>query len=231
MQNKGQFSIALVCVILGIMLAVQFRTTRDSRSPLQYQRAEDLTQQLKKSEQERDALEKLVRDLRQVAGQATTTNEMEATKIGAGLLSLQGKGVIVTVDDTKSIPQAGIKNPNLYLTKDEDLLKVINELRAAGSEAISINEQRLIATSEIRSAGTFISVNNANLSTPFEIKAIGDPSTLENSLKMRGGVIETLQFWGIRVTVQKQDILLVPAFKGSLRFIHAKPVPDESKTQ
>ena len=231
MQKKGQFAIALVCVILGIMLAVQFRTTRDSRSPLQYQRAEDLTQQLKKSEQERDALEKLVRDLRQVAGQATTANEMEATKIGAGLLSLQGKGVIVTVDDTKSIPQAGIKNPNLYLTKDEDLLKVINELRAAGSEAISINEQRLIATSEIRSAGTFISVNNANLSTPFEIKAIGDPPTLENSLKMRGGVIETLQFWGIRVTVQKQDILLVPAFKGSLRFIHAKPVPDEGKTQ
>ncbi len=231
MQKKGQFTIALVCVILGIMLAVQFRTTRDSRSPLQYQRAEDLTQQLKKSEQERNALEKLVRDLRQVAGQAATANETEAIKIGAGLLALQGKGVIVTVDDTKSVPQTGIKNPNLYLTKDEDLLKVINELRAAGSEAISINNQRLIATSEIRAAGAFISVNNANLSTPFEIKAIGDPSTMENSLKMRGGVIETLQFWGIRVTVQKQDNLLIPAFKGSLRFTHAKPVPDESKTQ
>ena len=235
MQKKGQVSLAFVCVILGIMLAVQFRTTRDSRSPLQYQRAEDLTQQLKKSEQERDALEKLVRDLRQAAGQAAgqaaTANELEAMKMGAGLLALQGKGVIVTVDDTKSVPQAGVKNPNLYLTKDEDLLKVINELRAAGSEAISVNGQRLIATSEIRSAGSFISINNANLSTPFEIKAIGDPSTLENSLKMRGGVIETLQFWGIKVTVQQQDKLLIPAFKGSFRFIHATPVPDESKTQ
>lgn len=231
MRKKGQFSIALVCVILGIMLAVQFRTTRDNRSPLQYQRAEDLTQQLKKSEQERDALEKVVRDLRQAAGQAATANEVETIKIGAGLLALQGKGVIVTVDDTKSVPQAGVKNPNLYLTKDEDLLKVINELRAAGSEAISINGQRLIATSEIRSAGAFISVNNANLSTPFEIKAIGDPATLENSLKMRGGVIETLQFWGIRVTVQSQDNLLVPAYKSSLRFIHATPAPEERKTQ
>jgi len=48
---------------------------------------------------------------------------------------------------------------------------------------------------------------------------------------MRGGVIETLQFWGIKVTVQKQDKLLIPAFKGSLRFIHATPVPAESKTQ
>lgn len=231
MQKKGQFSLAFVCVILGIMLAVQFRTTRDSRSPLQYQRAEDLTQQLKKSEQERDALEKLVRDLRQAAGQAATANEMESMKMGAGLLALQGKGVIVTVDDTKSVPQAGVKNPNLYLTKDEDLLKVINELRAAGSEAISVNDRRLIATSEIRSAGSFISINNANLSTPFEIKAIGDPATMENSLKMRGGVIETLQFWGIKVTVQQQDKLLIPAFKGSFRFIHATPVPDESKTQ
>jgi uncharacterized protein YlxW (UPF0749 family) len=212
------------------MLAVQFRATRDSRSPLQYQRVEDLTQQLKKSEQERDALGKLVRDLRQAAGQAATVDEIEAIKLGTGLLALQGKGVIVTVDDTKSSPPAGIKKPNLYLTKDEDLLKIVNELRAAGSEAISINGQRLIATSEIRSAGAFISINNANLFTPFEIKAIGDPTTLENSLKMRGGVIETLQFWSIRVTVQKQDKLLIPAYKGSLRFIHAAPVPDESKT-
>ena len=104
-------------------------------------------------------------------------------------------------------------------------------MRAAGSEAISVNNQRLIASSEIRSAGAFISINNANLATPFEIKAIGDPATLENSLKMRGGVIETLQFWGIRVAVEKKDKLLIPAFKGSLRFIHATPVIDESKTQ
>ena len=231
MQKKEHFSIVFVCVILGIMLAVQFRTTRDSRAPLQYQRAEDLTQQLRKSEQERNELERLVRDLRQTAGQATTTRELETMKIGAGLLALQGQGIIVTVDDTKSAPLAGIKNPNLYLTKDEDLLKVINELRAAGSEAISVNNQRLIASSEIRSAGAFISINNANLATPFEIKAIGDPATLENSLKMRGGVIETLQFWGIRVAVEKKDKLLITAFKGSLRFIHATPVIDESKTQ
>jgi len=123
----------------------------------------------------------LVRDLRQVAGQAATANETEAIKIGAGLLALQGKGVIVTVDDTKSVPQAGIKNPNLYLTKDEDLLKVINELRAAGSEAISINDQRLISTSEIRSAGPSFPSTTRTFPLPSKLK----PSAIRQRWKIR----------------------------------------------
>ena len=81
MQKKEHFSIVFVCVILGIMLAVQFRTTRDSRAPLQYQRAEDLTQQLRKSEQERNELERLVRDLRQTAGRAVHLSQARSQDV------------------------------------------------------------------------------------------------------------------------------------------------------
>ncbi len=189
MQKQGQFSITLVCFILGIMLAVQFRTTQDIRSSVQYQRTEDLTQRLMQVE----------------------------------------TGVIVTMDDTKPTASPNSKNPNLYLIKDEDILKILNELRAAGAEAIAINNQRLIASSEVRTAGPFISINNMNFAAPFEIKAIGDPITLENALKIRGGVIETLQFWGIQVVVKQQDIVQIPAFKGTFRFQYAQPVQNGGK--
>lgn len=229
MQKQGQYSIALVCIVLGIMLAVQFRTTQDIRSSVQYQRVEDLTQRLIQTEKERTALEEQVRIMRQSSGGGSAAAELESIKMGAGLVPLQGTGIIITVDDTKPAAPAASKNPNLYLIKDEDLLKILNELRASGAEAISINNQRLVASSEIRTAGPYISINNTNFAAPFEIRAIGDPSTLENALKLRGGVIETLQFWGIVINVKQSANVQIPAFKGPFRFNYAQPVQDGGK--
>jgi len=222
--KQGQLSITLVCVILGIMLAVQFRTTQDIRSTLPYQRAEELTQRLMQVEKERTALTEQLQTLRQASGDAT----MEAIRMGAGLVPLKGAGVIITVDDTKPAAPPG-KNPNLFLIKDEDILKIFNELRAAGAEAIAINNQRIIASSEVRTAGPYLSVNNMNLAAPFEIKVIGNPATLETALKMRGGVIETLQFWGIQIAVKQTSAVEIPAFKGTFRFRYAQPVQDGGK--
>lgn len=77
----------------------------------------------------------------------------------------------VTVADSGKILEPGV-NPNLYLVHDEDILKVVNELRAAGAEAISINGQRLIANSEIICSGPTIRVNRRPLAPPFVIKAL-----------------------------------------------------------
>lgn len=226
--KQGQIAIALVCTVLGFMIAVQFRTTQDIRSSIPFQRIEDLSQRLSQTEKERDVLLKQMQELRNAPGFESAAKENENIRMGAGAVALEGKGIIIVVDDSKRLSKVG-DNPNLYLIHDEDLLKVINELWAAGAEAISINEQRLIATSEIRCAGPTLSVNNTRYSPPYEIRAIGEPQTLENSLKMRGGVIETLQFWGIQVSVKKQDLIEIPAYKGTFRFEYAKPVKEGGK--
>ena len=227
-MRKGQLSIALVCVVLGIMLAVQFRATQGIRSNVTYQRIEDLSAQLKAIEQERDGLLEEVHELRQKVGGG---EEFQNIKMGAGIVDLRGPGVVVTIDDSQKIAKAG-ENPNLYVIHDDDLLKVINELRAAGAEAISINWQRLIATSEIRCAGPTLSVNNTRYTPPYEILAIGDPKTLDNALKMRGGIVETLRFWGIQISISKMDNIVVPAYKSSFRFDHARPIePGEGGAQ
>ncbi len=223
--KQGQAAIAMVCVVLGVMLAVQFRTTQDIKASVPYQRVEDLSQQLSKVEKEREALLSEVYALRTATGTEATNRELQRVKMGAGLLPVEGPGVIVTIDDSKRPAKPG-ENANLYLIHDDDILKVINELRAAGAEAISINDQRLIASSEIRCAGPTLSVNNTRYSPPYEISAIGEPKTLESALKLRGGVIETLQFWGIQVGVKKQDLVKIPAYKGVMQFQYAKPVQE-----
>lgn len=223
--RQGQAAIALVCIVLGFMLAVQFRTTQDIKSTVPFQRIEDISQRLAQTEKERDALLEEVQSLRKSSNKEVLSKEIENVKMGAGVTPLKGPGVVVTIDDSKRQSKTG-ENPNLYLIHDDDLLKVINELWAASAEAISINEQRLIASSEIRCAGPTLSVNNTRYSPPYEITAIGDPKNLENALKMRGGVVETLQFWGIQVSIKKLDEVNVPGYKGTFRFEYAHPVKE-----
>lgn len=226
--KQGQVAIAAVCVVLGIMLAVQFRTTQDIKASVPYQRVEDLSQQLSKVEKEREALLSEVHVLRNATASEAFTRELQHVKMKAGLVPLQGPGIVVVIDDSKRPTKPG-ENPNLYLIHDDDILKVINELWAAGAEAISINGQRLVANTEIRCAGPTLSVNNARYSPPYEISVIGEPQTLESSLKLRGGVVETLQFWGIQVSVKKPEIVKIPAYKGAFTFQYAKPAEEAKK--
>lgn len=219
--KQGQVAIALVCAVLGFMLVIQFRTTQSIRASIPYQRLEDLSQRLLQMEKERDELLNEVHTLRQASGVEAISQENEKIKMGAGVVALGGPGVIVTIDDSKRASKPG-ENPNLYLIHDDDILKVINELWAAGAEAISINDQRLITSSEIRCAGPTLSVNNTRYSPPYDIKAIGDTTTLENALKMRGGIVETLQFWGIQISIKTSEYVKIPAYKGAFRFDHAK---------
>ncbi|MBP2632204.1 MAG: hypothetical protein H6Q70_2832 [Firmicutes bacterium] len=223
--RQGQAAIALVCIVLGFMLAVQFRTTQDIKSTVPFQRIEDISQRLAQTEKERDVLLEEVQSLRKSSNKEVLSKEIENVKMGAGVTPLKGPGVVITIDDSKRQSKTG-ENPNLYLIHDDDILKVINELWAASAEAVSINEQRLIASSEIRCAGPTLSVNNTRYSPPYEITAIGDPKNLENALKMRGGVVETLQFWGIQVSIKKLDEVNVPGYKGTFRFEYAHPVKE-----
>ena len=113
------------------------------------------------------------------------------------------------------------------MIRDDDILKVTNELRAAGAEAIAINEQRLVAMTEIRTAGNAIAINNTYHSAPYQIKVIGDPATLENSLKMKGGVADTLEFWGIKMAIVRSELVKIPAYKGIINYEYGKPVDNE----
>lgn len=136
-------------------------------------------------------------------------------------VNLTGEGVIIIMNDSSTVAKPG-ENPNAYVIHDDDILRVINELRAAGAEAISINGQRLTATSEIRCAGPTLSVNNVRSAAPYEICAIGDKKTLANAIKMRGGVEETLKVWGIKLDIKTSDEIFVPAYTGNAKNSYAK---------
>lgn len=219
----GSWSIACVCMVLGFMLAVQFRTTQVINESVPHQRIEEMSARLLQTEEERDDLKEELEKVRKEGAGVPTTAEL---RLRAGVTPLEGEGVIVKIDDSSASSKSG-ENPNLYLVHDDDLLRVINELRAAGAEAVSVNGQRLIGTSEIRCAGPTLSVNNVRSAPPFIIHAIGDKKALEGAIKMRGGVAETLKVWGILVEVKAEDKVYVPAYKGTTRHTYASETTEK----
>jgi len=228
--KRGQIYIAVVLMFLGMMLAVQFRTTSRMEDNFPISRAQELTVRLKDVQEERDALLGQVKDLRTKldkagksgnAGEAVR-DELQKARMEAGLTAVQGAGVEVTLNDSPRELQQG-EDPNLYILHEEDLLKVVNELRAGGAEAISINEQRLLATSEIRCAGNTILVNTQKIVPPINILATGNPDTMKSGLEIKGGIFEQLKFWGLIAEVEKRDKVIIPAYSGPLAFTHTKP--------
>ncbi len=233
-KKGGPWAVALVSMVLGLMLAVQFKVQHNIQNPLSFERSEEISVMLQQAEQERDLLRTEVTTLRQqlsdgAKGQQTDQGMQDAllqSQIMAGTVAVKGPGIRLVLDDSKAPRQPG-EDPNLFILHDDDLLKVINELRAAGAEAISVNGQRLVARSEIRCAGPTISINNTRTAPPVEILAVGDPTTLENSLRMRGGVLDQLSFWKIDIRLTKPQEVTIPAYSGPLQFLYAKPVTDQ----
>ncbi|HCJ90652.1 MAG TPA: hypothetical protein DHV71_02025 [Acidaminococcaceae bacterium] len=221
--------IFVVCIILGFMISMQLKSTLRSQT-VSVQRAEELSVRLQQVENDRDNLARELEEYRTGRVSSTLKQEMDNLNAYAGRTALQGKGIILTIDDSQQTIKAG-ENKNLYIIHDEDLLRVVNELRAAGAEAIAINDQRVTGTSEIRCVGPTVLVNEIRLAAPFVIKAIGNPQTLESSLKLRGGVLDNFKFWGIKAELAKSDTVKVPPAALRQSFEYAKIVPWDAKKE
>ncbi len=228
MNKAWQLPVTAISLTIGILLATQFKSQADfAKQDLPSRRVEDLVLMLNQSEKQKDDLGKEVSQLRQ------RLEELEGGRRGqlkndagpdAVNVALSGPGVEVTIKDSGK-PLAKGEDPNIAIVHNDDLLRLVNELRTAGAEAIVVNDQRMVESSEVTCAGTTILVNKSRIAPPFVIRAIGDPDTMVNALKMRGGIVEYLQFYGIQVNIAKKSEVLVPAFSGSTLRKYAKPVP------
>lgn len=229
MDVKGKILVAAVFMVLGFMLSVQYRTT-EMQKTIRLERVEDLSERLKVMESENKKLLDELEELRRHGSEPAVKSELERLHIMAGATDVTGPGIEVVLDDS-NIAKKTRENPNLYIIHDEDLMRVLNELRAAGAEAISINDQRIVAMSEIRCAGPTVSVNNVRSAPPYVIKAIGQPETLMSALRIRGGVVETFEFWGIQVKMKKEEKVFIKALKMPRIHEYAESVEKEEGKQ
>jgi uncharacterized protein YlxW (UPF0749 family) len=217
--NVGRnIAITVICLILGIMVAWQYKSINynESISSFENMREETLKEELIKLQKSnadlRNKLQKLQEDVRLYeTAQAGSDesykkllDELEIVRTFAGKVDVKGRGVIITLED------------NFYTVEDRDIHSFVNELRAAGAQAISVgdavSDERIVAMTEIRAAPPYIMINGVQTTSPFTIKAIGDPEKLEHSLEMINGVADSLREY-ISVTIKQSDEVFIPKIR------------------
>ncbi|RXT15010.1 DUF881 domain-containing protein [Ammoniphilus sp. CFH 90114] len=170
-----------------------------------------LEEQLQKIKQRVSEFEKKMGEQEDQAREVL--EELDELRMWAGLLPVTGKGLMVTLNDSKTLPESG--NMNDYIVHEEQIRQVVNELFSSGAEAISINGQRLTTISAIRCVGPTVLVNEVKTVPPFEISVIGESEILLSALEMPGGVIQSLkEFSNIEVKLEKKDKVDLPAYTG-----------------
>jgi len=235
--------IAFICFILFFLITVQVRTI--SRSETEISKLKNETELRDTINEWKDMyesatyktqeLENKITEYKNAASASDKTvkllnEEIEDLKILSGQVAVKGSGIIVTLDDTRAIDKiaadAGYYDPNVYVIHDSDILLIINELKAAGAEAISVNGQRINTLTEVRCVGPVITINGIRLTAPFKISAIGSPDTLASSLKLRGGIVSQIEISDIDISIEKSESIVIPKYEKVLEYKYASPVEE-----
>jgi len=183
---------------------------------------EDLNKLLQEKEEQINILEKITSGDENIID--VLNNELKKYKNLAGFLEVEGPGIIIMMQDNMAEGAFG-EEFELDIIHDIDVLRIINDLRGAGAEAISVNGQRVLAISEIKCGGPIIRVNGKSLGAPFVIKAIGDPKLLTaaiNAPTTYGYALKHIDQVYIESTTK--DNIKIPAYNGRFNFRYAKPI-------
>lgn len=150
------------------------------------------------------------------AALAEAQARLDALSIQVGVVAATGPGVVVTMKD----PRTGVGS--------EVLLDAVQELRAAGAEALEISGEgsepvRIGVDSWIAGAAGSIVVDGRQISAPFVITAIGDPPTLAAALDIPGGVVDTVARNGGECDVSQSGQVNVSALRDPRSRQYAQP--------
>lgn len=134
--------------------------------------------------------------------------ELEQTNTLLGLTDVEGEGIVVTLKSGEDVAAISA----------DDLLIIVNALKFAGAEAISINDERIVNTTDIVNIldGSFIKVNGQRILEPYVIKVIGNQSHLESAITGNGGKIDELQTLGHTATIEKDSKITISKYNGEV---------------
>lgn len=230
--------ITLICFIIGFTATLQIKSVWRNNAVMDSttsSRLETLQSEVLKLSQKNMELQEQAsaykNDLDRFRSEASESSDyskilsedLEKAQLAAGITDVTGPGIIITINDS-TVRRTTTDAAQAETIHDSDLLMLINELRNSEAEAISINGQRIIATSEIRCSGSSVTVNNIRCYAPFIIKAIGSYSKINSTLNMPEGFMDTMTYWNIPVEIKRADNLSIAGYTGKINNSYAKPV-------
>jgi uncharacterized protein YlxW (UPF0749 family) len=225
--RSWQLGIGIIAMVLSMLLVMQLKTGLKIRANLPTRQIPELVKIFNNQKILINKYEQENVYLRQQLKEFHRDEEIIRLKMFAGLVPMVGKGLKITLSDSERRLK-DYEDPIFYVVHYDQLELLINELRAAGTEAIGVNGYRIVHSSGFSCAGSTILIDTKRLAPPYEIEAIGDPINLKNALMMPGGFVEQqILSFNLKFVVEQKDELIVPAYTGSITFEHARPAKEE----
>ncbi len=148
---------------------------------------------------------------------ALLEEEVNQANMLLGKTDVTGEGIIITIENT-----GGDSENEAMTVNTADLINLVNELRLAGAEAISINGERIVANSDIFDVGNFIYINGQRTTSPYEIKVIGDRKYLESALNIKGGYIDIYTLNGYNIKMESSENIVIGKYEGEMTLNYVK---------
>jgi uncharacterized protein YlxW (UPF0749 family) len=227
-DRQWVWQVTALSLILGIMLALALRTTAHIRRAGLPDRISGDLQKLQDRnadlETTRDTLREEIGTARLTAsdGEKAATNlreQLQQYRAMAGYAAVQGPGLVITLRDspirlpgTEELARAYLLEPAV------DLRGVVNELWAAGAEALAVagadrKYERFVVSTSVQALDRSALVNGRHLAPPFYIRVIGNPKELKAALEMPEGIVKIRGLDELRMIVLKETKQLeLPAF-------------------
>ncbi|HTZ45119.1 MAG TPA: DUF881 domain-containing protein [Jatrophihabitans sp.] len=221
--NRGAtVLIGLLLAALGFALAVQLQSNSKTDS-LTNAREDDLVRILDDQNSRIERLQSQLSDLQSAkqklsdsgsnnaAARAEAQRQADALAVLTGTAPAHGPGVTVTIGD----PQAALHA--------EDLLDVVEELRGAGAEVIQFGPVRVGTSSAFTDNPDGVRLDGTSIGSPYVVKAIGDPSTLNTALNITGGVVNTVHSVGGQIEIDQSDSVSITVLRSNPQPKYAVP--------
>ena len=225
--KKGKITLTIVigiaCIALTTVMFMQFKMVNQTDiDELEVMREEELRTELaewknKYEEAENQYNSQLAKleEYNQKEESETETaelvqKELDEVNLLLGKTDVEGQGIIITLKENSDAESGIITSDNLNM--------IVNNLKEAGAEAISINEQRIVNMSDIVTVNdVIIRVNQQRILTPYIIKAIGNQSYLESAMSGNGSEADKLQKLGHDIKIEKDNKVQIPKYDKDLK--------------
>ena len=225
MKEKRILSLSIGCAafILCLIMFTQFKTVEQTDiTAIETMRETELRAELASWKEKYDEIETKLEDTQskiteyqeQMSSEKNSTDllsqELAEAQKFLGLTDVEGQGIIVILKDND------FRNIDRF-----DLISLINELKLAGAEAISVNDERVVTNTDVALINNrIILVNGKRISGPYTIKAIGDQKYLESAITIKGGYVDEMKANEKNIDYELSDKIEIHKFEGDMKTEH-----------
>lgn len=217
-------TIGIICILFTSVMFVQFKSVqvieasgvgqkRETELRTEYSALKDKSNEMK---QQLEEIQNTTKEYTDQSSDVQATmdllkSDVDKARCDLGYTDVKGPGIILTIADGKNAA-----NDKEQVVTYNDLIMAINELKYAGAEAISLNDERVVNNSFVANISEYMVMNDNRISGPYTIKVIGDSKNLESVINIKGGIKDYLESYNKQISYTVENEVYINKYNGNV---------------